>query len=95
VVKISLSSESISGDNNNLKLKNIAEFMFYKDITRDMLPLFTFHQRIKLLYQTELSTIKVRPLLKQEWKELFRLRLNNFLLIPTLKFIRRYFKSLL
>jgi glycosyltransferase involved in cell wall biosynthesis len=95
VVKISLSSESISGDNNNLKLKNIAEFMFYKDITRDMLSLFTFHQRIKLLYQTELSTIKVRPLLKQEWKELFRLRLINFSLIPTLKFTRRYFKSLL
>lgn len=90
VVEISVSSQSISGDHNNLIFKNIAEAEFYTDVIKTMLHLFKKSERLELLYQAEVSVKKNRKLTQAEWKYVAMCYFQNFSAVPTFKFIRRY-----
>lgn len=95
VVKIHISSESISGSDKDLNLKNLAAAQFHLDVVKTKLPLFSRAQRIKLLYQTEIWILKTNKISTTEWKVLGKAYFANFSTIAVLKFIRRFFKQFL
>jgi len=93
LVFITVSSESLTGSTTNLLQKNYAESLFFLDLIKNKLNLFKKKQRLKLLYQAEVSIKKNRKLILSEWKMLFLKYSSNFELVPFLKFIRRFLKS--
>ncbi|MEN2400343.1 glycosyltransferase [Flavobacterium sp. MC2016-06] len=90
VVTVKISSESISGQYENILQKNKAEAEFFVDILQNKLRLFIKEVRLELLYQTEVSIKKSRKLYFYEWNQLFYGYLTSFSLVSFLKFIRRY-----
>lgn len=95
IVKINISSESISGNDENFVLKNQAESFFFRDLIQSKLNLFTKKDQLDLLYQIEVLTKKRAKLESKEWQYLALGYLNTFKLLPIAKFVRRYLIHLL
>lgn len=93
LVFITVSNESLTGITSNLFQKNSAEAMFFMDLIKNKFNLFQREQRIKLLFQAEVSIKKNRKLSLSEWSLLFFKYLNSFSIFQTLKFSRRFLKS--
>jgi glycosyltransferase involved in cell wall biosynthesis len=94
-LKISISSESISGNNKNLNSKNLAASLFYLDLIQNKLYLFSKEQRLDLLYYTEVLLKNNNNLSYLQWKFLAIKYVYNFSFIPIIKFIRRILIHLL
>ena len=89
VVTIKISSGSITGNNQNLVRKNVAEALFFTDLIQTQIHLFLKTQRLELLYQAEVSLKKNNKLSYSQWVILAKGYVCNFSLIPIAKFIRR------
>ena len=94
VITVIVSSESLTGSKANLIKKNIAQSLFYMDLVKNKLNLFDKNMRLPLLLQAEIAIKTNRKLTVKEWNVLFFEYLKNYSTLPTLKFIRRFVKSL-
>ena len=94
VITVIVSSESSTGSKANLIKKNIAQSLFYMDLVKNKLNLFDKNMRLPLLLQAEIAIKTNRKLTVKEWNVLFFEYLKNYSTLPTLKFIRRFVKSL-
>lgn len=90
IVFIRIFYESISGKKDNLEKKNKAEAQFFLEIIKTKLAMFDKLRRLELLYQTEISLLKVKKISQYEWLILAKAGLNNFSVTYSLKFFRRY-----
>lgn len=88
-VSIRISAISISGNMDNLPVKQLASVLFYKDILNEKLHLFEKEIRLELMLIYEINIKKIRKLNGKEWKLLYVLYVKNFKTIPFLKFFRR------
>lgn len=88
-VSIRISAISISGNMDNLPVKQLASVLFYKDILNEKLHLFEKEIRLELMLIYEINIKKIRKLNVKEWKLLYVLYVKNFKTIPFLKFFRR------
>lgn len=93
VIKISVSSKSISGNNENLEIKNNAEIIFFKDLIKEKLSLFDKKAKLELLYEAEVAIKRNRKLSNHEWLFFAKYYLFFFSVLPTGKFIRRFLKK--
>ena len=94
VVLITVTQESLSGMTSNIVEKNSAESLFFMDLIKNKLNLFQRVQRIRLLQYAESSIKKNRKLYLSEWGILFAMYLINFFILPLLKLIKRFLKSI-
>ena len=94
IITIIVSSESLTGSTSNLINKNSAKSLFYMDLVKNKLNLFDENVRLPLLLQAEIAMKINRKLTLKEWNVLFFEYLKNYSTLPTLKFIRRFVKSL-
>ena len=94
IITIIVSSESLTGSTANLIKKNSAHSLFYMDLVKNKLNLFDGNMRLPLLLQAEIAIKTNRKLTVKEWNVLFFEYLKNYSTLPTLKFIRRFVKSL-
>jgi hypothetical protein len=91
---IRYSTLSISGKQNNQKLKDIASEEFYKECIIKKIKLFTKVQQLDLVYEYENSIIKNRKLLFREWIYLIGFYFSKMEIVGLLKCFRRFFLSL-
>lgn len=94
IITIIVSSESLTGTTSNLIKKNSAKSLFYMDLIKNKLNLFDKTMRLPFLLQAEIAIKTNRKLTVKEWNVLFFEYLKNYSTLPTLKFIRRFVKSL-
>ena len=95
LIKVRVSSSSISGLKSNILEKNIAESLFLKEIVKNKLYLFNKDISLQLLYQTEVSIKKSRKLSYSEWLYLANGYWNYFSFVPVIKFFRRFLIQLI
>jgi glycosyltransferase involved in cell wall biosynthesis len=91
---IRYSSLSITGKQNNQKLKDIASESFYKECILKKMELFTKEQQVDLVFEYENVIIKNRKLLFREWAYLLRFYFLKMDVVGLLKCCRRFFLSL-
>lgn len=94
VVKILISDSSLSGMNSNLDLKNKATNQFYKDIIDTKFPLFSKKQRLELVFEYEVSIVRIKKVTAKEWFFIFTVYCKNLSFLPFIKFIRRILISI-
>lgn len=94
VVSIGFSDISLSGMENNLKLKNQATLQFYRKILKEKLRFFSKEQALKIVMEYEVLIKKNRKLTKKEWFLLVQQYLINFKPLPFIKLIRRILISI-
>lgn len=94
VVSIGFSDISLSGMENNLKLKNQATLQFYRKILKEKLRFFSKEQALEIVMEYEVLIKKNRKLTKQEWFLLVKKYLINFKLLPFIKLMRRILISI-
>ncbi len=90
-VNIRISSESISGNGNNLKEKNQASEFFLKYLIYKKFLYFKKKDRLNILYKYEVALKKNRFLNLRDWWSVIKLYLVNFKIIPVFKLFRRIF----
>ena len=95
LIFIRISEKSISGKEDNLNQKNIAEIAFYKFIVFNKLKLYDKKQRINLLNKYENSIKKIRNLELKEWFSILFLYLKNFDSYSLKKVLKRFIKSII
>jgi glycosyltransferase involved in cell wall biosynthesis len=91
-VYIRISSESISGQENNLELKKKASIKFYKSVIRDKLHLFTPDQKTDILRKYENLLHSSGLINLKLWLYLFLKFFLIFKLTSFKKFLKRFFK---
>lgn len=89
-VFVRISDSSISGSQDNIKLKNLASEQFSKFIIFEKFQFFTKIQRLTMLYGYEVAMKKNRKLKTADWFFLFKFHVENFKTIYILKFLRRF-----
>ncbi|WP_367757381.1 glycosyltransferase family A protein [Flavobacterium sp. WC2430] len=89
-VFIRFSDRSISGNNEDENLKNIASICFMKKSILNKFNLFKKNQRTELLLYYEIAIRKNRKLKYSEWFELFYIYTINFDLFQLTKCFRRF-----
>ena len=89
-VFIRITSESISGNLENIKRKNLASEQFSYYIINQKLSFFNKLQCLKILYGYEVAIKRNRKLEMKDWLLLFKLYAKNFQLVPAIKFLRRF-----
>lgn len=90
-VYIRVSNESISGQKNNIPLKQDSAIRFYKDIIKQHSNSYSKPIKLRLLYIYEVIIKRKRKLKQEEWQDLstqYRKHFNN---IAYFKFLRRKF----
>lgn len=93
IVYIRLSKESITGNRDNLYVKNQVTIDFLKFLWQKNT--FKKDQNLQLMYAYEVEIKKNRKLFFNEWKYLFYLYILNFEFVTFIKFIRRLLISLI
>lgn len=94
IVFIRVSNISITGEQGNNDLKNIASVLFLKDIILQKLEFFTKHQQLELLYGYEIAIKRNRKITLNEWFILGCFYLKKFNVLVLIKFVRRIFRSI-
>lgn len=89
IVSIRISAISISGNVDNLPVKQLASVLFYKDILNEKLNFFEKEIRLELMLNYEINIKKIRKINGRELKFLFVLYIKNFKTVPFLKYLRR------
>ena len=90
LVFINVSTESLTGNVNNLIEKNNAEIMFYNDLINHHQKDFNSFQLGKIVLQTEIALREYRKMTFTEWVKLSKIYITNFLVFSFLKLIRRF-----
>jgi hypothetical protein len=90
IVYIRISDFSISGNQDNVKLKNLASEEFSSFIIFEKFQFFTKTQRLSILNGYEVAIKRNRKLEMKDWLILLKLNIKNFSFIHVSKFIRRF-----
>jgi len=94
IVFFRISNINISGLKNNSDLKNQVNIQFIKDVLSNKLLLFNKNQRSEFLMYYEVLIKKNRRLTLNEWFFLIKMYLFNLRIVPFVKSIRRFLKSI-
>jgi glycosyltransferase involved in cell wall biosynthesis len=89
-VFVRFSEESISGNNKDRYIKDIASVDFIKTSILNKLYLFKKNQQIELILYYEIAIKKNRKLKYSEWFELFYIYIINFEFLEFTKCLRRF-----
>jgi hypothetical protein len=93
IIFVRLSKESITGNNNNLYVKNHATIEFLKFLWQKNT--YKKKQNLQLMYKYEAEIKKYRKLVFNEWKQLLYFYILNFDFVLFTKFSRRLIVSVL
>ena len=90
IAYIRITALSISGNQENIKLKNLASEQFSKYIIFQKFRFFNKSQRLKIMYGYEVAIKRNRKLKFADWFVLFKLYFQNFQISSLIKFTRRF-----
>ncbi|MBS7255478.1 glycosyltransferase family 2 protein [Flavobacterium branchiicola] len=93
IIFIRVSNESITGNKDNLYIKNQASIEFLKFLWQKNT--YKKKQNLQLMYRYEVEVKRYRKLLFNEWKHLLHLYILNFDFVIFIKFARRLIFGLL
>lgn len=89
-VFIRFSNMSISGNNDDQSLKDLASVHFIKKSVLNKINLFNKKQQIELAFYCEIAIKKNRSLKYSEWSALLYIYMINFELLQFIKCLRRF-----
>ncbi|MBD0726560.1 glycosyl transferase [Flavobacterium sp. L1I52] len=95
IVYFRISSFNISGQQENNNLKNETSILFYQDVIKERIEMFTKEQKLELMMAYEVLIKKSRKLKVEEWIFIIKRYIIYFSLVPFLKSIRRVIISIL
>lgn len=90
IVYIRISTLSISGNQDNVRLKNLASEEFSSFIIFKKFQFFNKVQRLSILYGYEVAIKRNRKVKIRDWFTLLKLYIKNFSLVHIFKFLRRF-----
>lgn len=94
-INVRISSINISGKKDNILLKNTSKIKFYKNLITKNKYNFNKKQILDIIIGLESEIKKIRPLFLKEWLYLLKYYIIYFQPIVLIKFIRRFFLSLI
>ena len=93
-VYIGTSSESVSGSQDNISIKQVETILFLRHLVTKKSCLFDLEKKLYFLFEYEFYIKKIRKLTLEEWSLVIVAYLKIGRFIPILKVIRRFFLSL-